>query len=593
MKDFMKMVGATIVGMLLFSIVLTIISIIGLAGVVAKEGTFTVKENSILRINLNGELTERDDQDALSALMAGGQSDAMALDLLLTAIDKAAKQEDVKGIYLEGGNISGTPAMLQELRQALVEFKKSGKFIVAYGDSYSQGSYYLCSVADELLINPSGTLDWHGMASQQVFFTETMAKLGVKMQVFKVGSFKSAVEPFINTEMSEPNREQVTSYLSSIWNGWVKDVAASRKLSAEQLNQMADTMTAFMLPVQLLKEKMADKICYRDEVKDLLKEKVGLEDDDRLEFVHYKNMANAVMDIQKHSDRIAIYYAYGDIVDDNSSSNPLMSSGTGIIAPDPVNTTLNSLMNDEDVKAVVIRVNSGGGSAYASEQIWHQIQLLKEKKPVVISMGGMAASGGYYISCGANKIFAEPSTLTGSIGIFGMFPDASELLTDKAGLHFDVVKTNKYADFGNNSRPINEDEGKKLQAYINHGYDLFTSRVAEGRGISQDSVKVIGEGRVWTGEQAKKIGLVDELGNLQDAIKAAAKLAKTSEYNIATYPEPKGMFDNLMSSDDESDFMDAKLQQFMGSYFTPFRMIKQLGNWNPIQARLPYEIVIK
>lgn len=591
MKDFAKMVGANVVGLLIFTIVMGIISIIGLAGIVATEGNYSVEENSILRINLSGELNERDEQAALNALLGGGV-EVLALDQLLTAIDKAAKTDDVKGIYLEGGSLSGTPAMLQELRQALVDFKKTGKWIVAYGDTYSGGAYYVCSVANEVLVNPSGMIDWHGLASQPIFFTEAMEKLGVKMQVFKVGTFKSAVEPYINTEMSEANRQQVTSYLTSIWNGWVKDVAASRKLSEAQLNQLADSLTTFMQPIELLKEKMADKMCYRDEVKDLLKKKVGLEEDDRLEFVSYRDMAHATMDIKKYSDRVAVYYAYGDIVDGNSSS-PLQGGGIGSISPNPVNTDLERLMNDDDVKAVVIRVNSGGGSAYASEQIWHQVKLLKEKKPVVISMGGMAASGGYYISCGASKIFAEPSTLTGSIGIFGMFPDMSELLTDKVGLHFDIVKTNEHADFGAQGRPINEDEGRLLQKYINNGYDLFTRRVAEGRGISQDSVKVIGEGRVWTGEQALKIGLVDELGNLQDAIKAAAKLAKTSEYNVVTYPETKSWKESLLGGEEGQDILETQLQQYMGSYFSAFRMLKQMNHWNPIQARLPYEIVIK
>ena len=592
MKDFMKMTGATILGLFVFSIAMTIISIIGLAGIVASEGTFKVQDNSILRINLNGELSERDDANPLNALM-GGSDEALALDQLLTAIDKAGKQKDVKGIYLEGGSLSGTPAMIQELRQALQEFKKTGKWIVAYGDTYSQSAYYVCSLADEVIVNPSGMIDWHGLASQPIFFTEAMEKLGVKMQVFKVGTFKSAVEPFINTEMSEPNREQVTSYLSSIWNGWVKDIAASRKMTEAELNEMADSLTAFLQPVQLLEAKMADKMCYRDEVKDLLKKKVGIEEDDDLTFVAYKSMAHAIMDIEKHSDRIAVYYTYGDIVDDNAKANPLTSGGGAVIAPDPVNSDLQRLLEDDDVKAVVIRVNSGGGSAYASEQIWHQIQQLKAKKPVVISMGGMAASGGYYISCGASRIFAEPSTLTGSIGIFGMFPDATELLTDKIGLHFDIVKTNAHADFGSNGRPISEAEGQKLQAYINNGYDLFTRRVAEGRGISQDSVKVIGEGRVWTGEQAKGLGLVDELGNLQDAIKAAAKLAKTTEYNVATYPETKSMMESLFGDKSETDYMDIKIQQALGDYAGAYRMIRQLGHWNPVQARLPYEIIIK
>lgn len=587
----MKMVGATIVGLLVFGIIVSIISIIGIAGVVATEGSYTAPKNSILRINLNGVLNERDEQNPLNALM-GGDADVLALDQLLTAIDKAGKTEDVKGIYLEGGALSGNPAMLQELRQALVEFKKTGKFIVAYGDTYSQGAYYVCSVANEILVNPSGMIDWHGLGSQSIFFTETMEKLGVKMQVFKVGTFKSAVEPFINTEMSEPNREQVTSYLTSIWNGWVKDVATSRKLTEEKVNELADSLTTFLQPIQLLEAKLADKICYRDEVKDLLKKKVKIEADDQLDFVPYKSMAHAVMDIKKHSDRIAVYYAYGDIVDSNGGVNPLQGGGASI-APNPVNSDLQRLMEDKDVKAVVIRVNSGGGSAYASEQIWHQIELLKEQKPVVISMGGMAASGGYYISCGANKIIAEPTTLTGSIGIFGMFPDMSELLTNKVGLHFDVVKTNKYADFGDQSRPINEDEAKKLQAYINNGYDLFTRRVAEGRGISQDSVKVIAEGRVWTGEQAKKLGLVDELGNLQDAIKVAAKLAKTKEYNVATYPETKSMLSSLFGEQDETDYMDIKIQQMMGDYAGAYRILRQLNHWNPVQARLPYDIIVK
>lgn len=578
------------VGLLVWSVMMTVICIIGLAGIIASEGTFSVEEKSILRINLTGEMNERDEQDALSGLMGGG--DVLALDKMLQAIDNAKNHEDVKGIYLEGGALSGTPAMLQELRQALVDFKKSGKFIIAYGDTYSQGAYYVCSVADQLLVNPSGMIDWHGLSAQPMFYTEVMEKLGVKMQVFKVGTFKSAVEPYINTEMSEANREQTSSYLTSIWNGMLKDVATSRKTSVEQMNLMADSMTTFMRPEFLLANKMADKLCYRDEVRSILKKKVGIEEDDDLEIVGYKDMARAAMDIKKHEDRIAVYYAYGDIVDD--MTNGLTSGALGSIVPGPMNKDLEKLMNDEDVKAVVIRVNSGGGSAYASEQIWHQVQLLKAKKPVVISMGGMAASGGYYISCGASKIYAEPSTLTGSIGIFGMFPDASELLTEKVGLHFDVVNTNAYSDFGSLARPFNEEECKKMQAYINAGYDLFTRRVAEGRKISQDSVKVIAEGRVWTGEQAKKLGLVDELGNLQDAIGAAAKLAKVKEYNVAYSPDVKSWTDGLFGGEGNgSDYLDGKVQQFLGRQFGAYRILMQLNKWNPVQARLPYEIVIK
>lgn len=591
MKDFMKMVGATILGILLTSIVMFLFAIIGLAGVTASEGTTSVDDNTILRINLNGTLSERSEANPL-ALLNGG-NEGLALDEILEAIEKAAKNDDVLGIYLEGGNLSGSPAMLQELRQALVRFKKeSKKFVVAYADTYSQSSYYVCSMADEVALNPSGQLDWHGLGAELMFYTDVMKKLGIKMQVYKVGTFKSAVEPFINTEMSEPNRQQVTSYLTSIWNNMLKDVAADRKISADRLNALADTMLTFATPDLLLKEKMIDRVNYKDEVRDFLKEKVGFDEDDQLVFASPAVMAHTTGNVEKHSDCIAVYYAYGDIVDNLSTG--LNGGGEGGIAPEPMNTELQKLLKDKSIKAVVIRVNSGGGSAYASEQIWRQISLLKAEKPVVISMGGMAASGGYYISCNASRIVAEPTTITGSIGIFGMIPDASELLTEKIGLHYDMVKTNKHGDFGTMSRPMNEDEGRIVQRHVEQGYDLFTRRVAEGRKISQDSVKVIGEGRVWTGEQALKIGLVDELGDLQTAIKAAAKLAKISDYCLASYPAPKSWFEQLLGNDDDqSGFLESQLKNSLGEWYEPFQWLRDAKHQNPIQARMPYHLIIR
>lgn len=588
----MKMVGATLVGLVLWTIVMFVFSIIGFAGIMASEGMTDVEDGSILRITLNGEVTERDESSPLAIL--GGDNETLALEQLLEAIDKAGKSNKVKGIYLEGGALAASPAMLQELRQALVKFKETKKWIVAYGDTYTQGSYYICSVADELYINPHGMLDWHGMAAQPMFYTEVMKKLGVKMQVFKVGTFKSAVEPFINTEMSEPNRQQVTSYLTSIWGNMVSEVAKSRKLTPEKLNAMADTLLVFQSTDYLLKEKMVDKAKYKDEIRDLLKKKCNLDEDETLTFVSVNEMANSEVSLEKKDDCIAVLYAYGDIVDD--AANNMTRGMAGTIAPAPINKELDKLMNDDDVKAVVIRVNSGGGSAYASEQIWRHVTLLKKKKPVVVSMGGMAASGGYYISCNASKIVAEPTTLTGSIGIFGMIPDMSELLTEKIGLRYDVVKTNAHSDFGAQDRPFTPEEGRLVQAHIERGYDLFTRRVAEGRNISQDSVKVIAEGRVWTGEQAKKIGLVDELGNLETAIKAAAKLAKTQDYVIAKYPESSSFFEKLMSENNDEGFMESQLKSTLGEYYGTFNTIRNMKNLKGqgmIQARMPYELIIR
>lgn len=589
MKNFMKMVGATIVGLMLWSLIAGVFCIIGLAGIAASEGNTSVDKGSILRIQLSGQLSERSESNPMSFLTGG--KEGLALDDLLQAIDKAAIDDNVEGIYLEGGTLSGTPAMIQELRQALSKFKESKKFIWAYGDTYSQSSYYVCSVADSVFLNPEGMVDWHGLSAELMFYTDVMKKLGVKMQVFKVGSFKSAVEPYINTEMSEPNREQVTSYLNSIWGNILNEVSQSRKISKENLNALADSMTTFMNTKDLIKSKMVDRLCYKDEMRSALKKKADIDEDDRLTFVSPATMAKVNTTTKKIKDCIAIYYAYGDIVDDNS--NDLTGGLVGNIIPSSMNKKLDQLMNDDNIKAVVIRVNSGGGSAYASEQIWRQVSLLKSKKPVVISMGGMAASGGYYISCNASHIVAEPTTLTGSIGIFGMIPDMSELMTEKIGLHYDNVKTNKHGDFGTTSRPMNEEEGKLLQAYVERGYDLFTRRVAEGRKIPQDSVKAIAEGRVWTGEQAKKIGLVDELGDLQTAIKAAAKLAKSEEYVVDYYPAPKSWVENLLNNGNTADFMESQMKATLGEYYDIFKQVKNLKNKNHIQAAIPYNIIIK
>lgn len=583
MKDFMKYTLATIAGLMLFSIVMTVVSIISFAGIAASEEmSAPIEKKSILRIKLQGTIEERAEEMPFSlALLTGDEKAVIGLDNALTALEKAAANDNIVGIYMEGGALGATPAMTEELRNALLKFKESGKWIIAYGDTYSKSAYYLCSVADRVLLNPEGMLDWSGMASVPVFFKDVLEKIGVKMQVFKVGTYKSAVEPFTNTEMSDANREQVTSYLTSIWKNMLEDVAASRGLDVTTLNTLADNQTILSPAIASVEGGLVDTLCYISDVKEILKEKAETES---LTFVSLDNVAKSETLQEKITEEIAVYYAYGDIVE---------STGTGIsqdhqIVSKEVVKDLQELREDDDVKAVVIRVNSGGGSAYASEQIWHEVELLKAEKPVVISMGGMAASGGYYISCGANEIYAEPTTLTGSIGIFGMVPDASELLTQKIGLKFDVVKTNALSDFGATGRPFNATESQLMQNHVNKGYELFTGRVAEGRKMAQDDVKAIAEGRIWTGEQSLEIGLVDKLGDLSDAIASAAKLAELEKYSIGRYPAPAPWYQSLINEKKEG-YLESEMRSLLGEYYTTFSLMRTLDKQDPVQARIPFD----
>ena len=591
MKSFIKYTMATVVGIFLTMMLFTIISIISLAGMMATEGmSAPIKEKSILRLDLSGTLAERSESNPFAVLM-GEENTALSLEDALLALDKAAKNENIIGVYLEGGSMGANPGMAQELRQALVEFKESGKWVVAYGDSYGRTAYYLSSVADSVLLNPEGNVDFGGMASQIMFYKDVMEKVGVKMQVFKVGTYKSAVEPFICTEMSPANREQVTSYLFSIWTNMLKDVAASRNMEVGKLNSLADSLTMISEASVALNGGLVDKLCYMDEVKAILREKSGLEDeDDDLVFASVADVAKSETLDEKVDEQVAVYYAYGEIV---------QSQGTGLgmsqehqIVGEKMIKDLQDLREDDDVKAVVIRVNSPGGSAFASEQIWREVCLLKEKKPVVVSMGGMAASGGYYISCAANRIFAEPTTLTGSIGIFGMIPDMSELMTEKIGLKFDVVKTNEMSDIGTMARPFNEAESAQMQKMINRGYDLFTKRVADGRGMAQDSVKLIAEGRVWTGEQGLNIGLVDELGNLDDAVAHAAELAKVEKFRAVPYPGADNPFDQLLNQT-KGGYLDSELRELLGEGYAVYSLVRNVKDADRIQARMPFEMIVK
>ena len=591
MKDFMKQAFATVVGILIFTVAMGIIGVISILGMVAStDSTPKVKDNSVLVLNLNGVMQERS-QDDIYSFLTGGEVSSLGLDDLAEAIDKAKTDDNVKGIYIEAGMFAPDgPASVQALRKKLVEFKKSGKWIVAYGDQYTQSAYWLCSVADKVIVNPEGIVDWHGLCTETMYFKDLLAKFGVKMQIAKVGKFKSAVEPFFADKMSDANREQISVYLNGIWGNIVKDVAQSRKLDAKTLNAYADSLVTFSSADDLVKMKLVDQVAYYDEVRADIKKRLGLDDDDKISQVSVSQMC-AQPNKNKADDRIAVYYAYGDIVSDAEDG---MSQGSAICAGNVV-PDLEALMDDEDVKAVVLRVNSPGGSAYASEQIWRAVTRLKAKKPVVVSMGTYAASGGYYISCAANYIYAEPTTLTGSIGIFGMFPDVSGLLTDKLGLKFDHVKTNKNSQFGTTSRPFTEEEMQYLTNMVDRGYKTFTKRVSDGRKIPVERVYEIAEGRVWLGQDALKIKLVDAIGGIDQAVAKAAELAKVKEYRTKAYPAKADMWESLLNraSSEGGNYLDGKLRATLGEYYAPFMYLKQLDRQDAIQARMPAHIVIK
>ncbi len=588
MKSFLKQVLAVIVGICSVGAFATLMFFVMLGVMLATgDEKQSVSDNSILRIELTGTVVDRSTpNNPLNRLLGRSEASSQGLDVLIDAIKTAKSDKRIKGIYIEGGTMSSDFATLQELRGALVDFKSSGKFIVSYADSYTQGAYYIASVGDRVLINPSGLLDWHGIAMQPMFWTGLMEKVGVKAQVFKVGTYKSAVEPFILKEMSPANREQVESMITDLWKETCTAVATSRKLSPDSLNAYADRYITLADGADYKRLKLVDDLTYVDQVREELRKRMN---DKEVTFVSPEVVAAQAEDTGDDDNQVAVYYASGNIVD-VAGSGALMGGGDEIIGSRVVED-LDKLANDKDVKAVVLRINSGGGSAYASEQMWRAVQLLKKKKPVVVSMGGMAASGGYYMSCGANYIVAEPTTLTGSIGIFGLIPDFSGLVKDKLGLRFDVVKTNKASDFGTLSRPFDAAESAALQAHVNRGYALFLKRVADGRTaaghkMTPEAVDHIAQGRVWTGNQALKNGLVDKIGTLNDAILKAEQLAQTKNPAVVRYPAPKSWMESFSKEEQEDDYFERKMKLVLGDYYEPLNFIQNVDRGNYLQARL-------
>ena len=589
MKDFLKFTFATITGIIVSVVVLVFSSILVVFSMVSSSESETqVRKNSIMMLDLNGALAERSQDNPFDALM-GDNYKTYGLDDILSSIKKAKENDDIKGIYIEATSLGAGFASREEIRNALKDFKESGKFIVAYGDSYSQGLYYLSSVADKVLLNPQGMVEWRGLAATPMFFKDLLAKIGVEMQIFKVGTYKSAVEPFISTEMSPANREQIDAYLTSIWGQVTNDVAESRKISVDSLNAIADRMLMFYPAEESVQCGLVDTLIYKNDVRNYLKAMVGIDKDDRMPVLGLQDMINVKKNVpkDKSGNVIAVYYAYGEIDGGSSSA----SSEEGIDSKKVIKD-LRKLKDDEDVKAVVLRVNSPGGSAYGSEQIWYAVSELKKEKPVIVSMGDYAASGGYYISCNADTIVAEPTTLTGSIGIFGMFPNAKGL-TDKIGVNFDVVKTNKMADLGASlgpvlTRPLNASEQELMQNYVNRGYKLFVNRCAEGRKMSTEAIEKVAEGRVWTGAMAKDLGLVDELGGIDKALNAAATQAGIENYSIIGYPEKENIFASLLGNQ-KKHYINSEIKEYLGSYYNSFKALENIKDANCIQARMPFD----
>ena len=587
MKDFLKYTLATIVGILACSIIVAIIGIVSLVGIAASSSTTTtVSENSLFKLEIKGEVTERMVDNPFASLVSEEQT-VLGLNDVLSSIEKAANNDFIKGIYLEAGGIVASPASIEEIRNALVRFKQTGKFVVAYGDNYTQADYYICSVADKVILNPQGMVDWHGMASQTIYLKELLAQLGVEMEVFKVGTYKSAVEPYTSMEMSDENREQITAYTSSIWNTMVEGVSLSRNLTSEQLNQYADEYIAFSGAEAILKSGLIDTLLYLDGTKAYLKQLMDTEEDERLAVLTLDDVKNIQKNVplDKSGNIIAMYYAEGQIVDAPSTG----MGTTPEIVGEKVATDLRKLRDDETVKAVILRVNSPGGSAFASEQIWNEVVKLKEKKPVIVSMGDYAASGGYYISCAADTIIAQPSTLTGSIGIFGMFPNPHKLINDKLKLNVETVKTNKLADFGSMARPFNSDERAIMQRYINQGYATFIQRCADGRQMSTADIEAVAQGRVWTGEMALDLGLIDLLGDIELAKEIAAEKAGIESYTLISYPEEQDPFAMLLDQTREG-YIEARIGKVVGQFKEELNLIYNLENMSALQARLPYTI---
>ncbi|MBR1415895.1 MAG: signal peptide peptidase SppA [Prevotella sp.] len=599
MKDFFKYMTATICGIIVLTIIGGILFALTLMGMLASDDTkVRAEENSVFVLKFNGTVEERsEDDNPLNALLGSTGLEEMGLDDILKAIRLARDEENIKGIYLEGGAATfDSPATAQQIRDALADFQKSGKWIYAYGDQFMQACYYVCSVADSLFLNTTGMIDFKGLGDKHEYMTGLYEKLGIKYQTARVGKYKSYVESVTRKDMSAEDREQREAYLTGIWKQWTEQIAESRNLTAADLDSLAsDSIMVFASVSDYKQAGLIDRAFFPEEMKEVVRRTLKLDKDADIKQLTLTDMLNLkpAKKVKERGGEVAVYYAYGEIIDELVSG---FASSHSIVGTTTV-SDLQELAKNDDVKAVVLRVNSGGGSAVASEQIWHAIEQLKAKKPVVVSMGGVAASGGYMISCGANYIYAEPTTITGSIGIFGLIPNFSGLVTDKLGITWDGVTTNKYSDYETNLifGDENSDEMRFLQGYTDRGYERFLEIVGSGRNMTKDEVNEIAQGRVWLATDALGINLVDELGSLDNAVKKAAELAKMDEYHTASYPAKTDWIDELLSTDEEtaSSYLNSQLRQALGDLYEPVMQLRQDQMRNRLQARLPYSVNVK
>ncbi len=583
MLQFLKFVLATVVGLLLF-LFLSIIILVGIGS--ASDGDKpTLKDNSVLKLSLNRPIVEISNDPFEELNLPGMKEGNESLVDILNGIENAKREDKVKGIFLDLSETRAGFAQLEEIRNALIDFKKSKKFVYAYGDYYSEGAYYIASVADSIFMYPEGLVEFNGLFAEVPFIKGTLEKLEVKPIVFRVGEFKSAVEPFILDKMSPENRLQTTKFISSINNHYLKSIAESRNIDFEQIKRINDSMLV-QLPEQAVSYRLVSKLAYLDQVHASMRKKLGIKEDDKFNMISAKTMSKVKDKPNTSDNKIAVIVAQGEIVDGKGEDNNI---GSEKFAEE-----IRKARKDKNVKAVVIRVNSPGGSALASDIIWREITLTKAAKPIVASMSSVAASGGYYIAMNCNKIIAQPTTITGSIGVFGLLFNAEGLLKNKLGVTTDRVKTGEFADLGNGSRPMTEGERRIIQNSVNRIYEVFTSKAAAGRSMDVEALKNLAGGRVWSGIDAKEYGLIDEFGGLNDAIKEAAKLAKLADgaYRLKFTPQTKDIFKQIMES--LSGETEARLMKaYLGEHYNLINQVKDIRRFEGIQARMPFDLEIR
>jgi len=588
MKEFFKFVFASMIGVLLsvfVMFVLGILLVIGIVSTASNESKVTIDDNTVLHLSLNYPISERTSKNPFQNLNFGGfeTENNLGLKDILAHIKEAKTDSRIKGIYVDVSAIQGGFASIEEIRNALIDFKKSGKFILAYSEVYTKGAYYLASVADKIYVNPEGMVDFKGFSTEIMFFKGALEKLDIEAQVIKVGTYKSAVEPYILDKMSKPNREQITSFLGSLYTHFLSNIAISRKIPVDSLSAIANT-AAVQTATDAVKFRLVDGVKYKDKVLTELKSLCGIAQKKELRSVSISDYTPQSKELSKASaDRIAVVYAVGEIVSGEGDDETMGSEN--------ISRAIRTARLDDKVKALVLRINSPGGSSLASDVIWREVELTKKVKPVIVSMGDVAASGGYYIACAADSIFAQPNTITGSIGVFAIIPNMKKFFNNKLGITFDEVKTSKFSEISI-TRPLSDDERLLLQAEVNNIYKTFTQKVANGRHKTPEFIDNIGQGRVWTGAEAIKIGLVDRLGNITDAVKSAAKKAGLKEYKLVDYPDQKDPLKELF--DDSADKVRTYFtKQELGENYNYYQKIQSVLKTTGIQSRMPYEVVIK